>query len=198
MQTIHVKNINKKFRKSDVTHNAPGITWTMEPVQHVDRNSIPETHDNTQGSHGNIPGNHGNIPSGHANTQGDHAANIPSDHASIPEGHSNIPSSLGNTPSGHGNIPEGHGNIQDGHGNIPVEENMPGIHGNSINGNVSHLLPAIQNNSRNMQDLQHHKLHGKMTSDKLLQSNKYWNKKCHQPRSKKIGLNIFVYDSDTV
>ncbi len=96
----------------------------------------------------------------------------------------------GKIKGGHGNIPEGSSNILDSHSNIPSSHsnmpgdgNMPGSHGNNIGGNVSHIFPAIQNNSINMATLQH-KLRGKMTSDKLLQSSKYWKRKCHQPRSK--------------
>ncbi len=136
VETVHVKNLSKQFQTSNSNQRTEGITWRMgqrEPEQHVDRHSIPATHDNTLGDHGN-------------------------------------------------------------HSIMPGDGNMPGSHGNNISGNVSHIFPAIQNNSINMAKLQH-KLSGKMTSDKLLQSSKYWKRKCLGHQSKYIGLNLFVYDS---
>ncbi len=98
------------------------------------------------------------------------------------DGHS-IPATHDNTFGDHVN-----------HNNMPGDGNMPGSHGNNINGNVSHIFPAIQNNSINMPTLQH-KLSGTITSDKLLLSSKYWIDKCHHPKSKNFGLHIFIYDS---
>ncbi len=149
VQTIHVKNINKKFRTAPHSNNPCGHGNILGS-----QGNIPSGHDNILGGHGNIPGGHGNIPEGHnnipegpVNISDDHSS-TQSDHNNIQGGHGNFSSGLGHDmflspPHGQRNIPSGHGNITGSYGNTPNGHgNISGGHGNTIDSLHDSIYPS--------------------------------------------------------